>query len=109
MSDLLNGKVGGFITRHGFGIFVAVVLLGEVLGFNPYSPIRSALIAMQATAGEMAKHEQSTQETNAVLREIRDTLKQQQATQTQEKMILCLRQSRTDAEREACVKLYGGK
>lgn len=108
MGDLLNGKVSGFIGRHGFGIFVAVVLLGEVLGFNPYSPIRAAIATMAATAGEMVKHEQTTQEANTILRDIRDTLVQQQRLQTQEKMIQCLRASKSDAEREACVKLYGG-
>lgn len=33
-------KVGDFINRHGFGVFIALVLLAELLGLNPYSPLR---------------------------------------------------------------------
>lgn len=33
--------ISEFISRHGFGIFIALVLLAEVLGFNPYSPLQA--------------------------------------------------------------------
>lgn len=107
MNDLLNGKVGGFISRHGFGIFVAVVLMGEVLGLNPYSHVRIALQQMEATAGEVAKHDKTAQEANAILRDIRDNLVEQRKQQAQERLVACLRLAKNDREREECAKLIG--
>ncbi len=37
---MTTDKIGEFITRHGFGVFIALALLAELLGFNPYSPLR---------------------------------------------------------------------
>lgn len=103
MPEPLEQRASVFIQRHGFGAFIACVMLIEVLGLNPYSPLR------QITAMEqrLSEHERSVQQTNTTLRSIESLVREQTRIQSESALITCLRQSRTDAQREECAKKFG--
>lgn len=93
-------KVSGFISRHGFGVFVAVAMMAELLGFNPYSPLRD----IRAMGGTIQLHEETSKKTVSELEQIKTILLDQARSQQEAALLACLRASKNDSEREECVR-----
>lgn len=94
-------RVSELIQRHGFGVFVALVLMAELLGFNPYSPLRE----ISVLAGEIRKHDQATQETQKKLDQLIQIQQRQADLQAITARQACLANARTDEQRRECAKI----
>lgn len=93
--------VSELIQRHGFGVFVALILMAELLGFNPYSPLRE----ISALAGEIRKHDGQAEETKKRLDQLILIQQRQADLQAITARQACLANARTDEQRRECAKI----
>ena len=98
-------RVSELIQRHGFGVFVALILMAELLGFNPYSPLRDIrVLAEQVKTHDRESETQgqkSQQQLDAILRVLRKQATLQAITARQ----ACLANAKTAAERDKCAEI----
>jgi hypothetical protein len=97
--------ISELIQRHGFGVFVALVLMAELLGFNPYSPLRD----VRALAEQIKDHERTTNTqrvvTQSQLEQLIRAMRKQNQLQAITARQACLANAKTAAERDKCAEI----
>lgn len=98
-------RASEFIQRHGFGAFIACVMLAEFLGLNPYSPLRKIAALEQA----IISHEQQSHVADLAaqnqLRQVIQVLKKQAELQAITARQACLTNAKTDPQRAKCAEI----
>ena len=98
-------RVSELIQRHGFGVFVALILMAELLGFNPYSPLRDVRVLAENLKDHERENDGRAKKSEQQLEQIIRVLRKQATLQAITARQACLANAKTAAERDKCAEI----